>query len=165
MYIMNKNTELTLSLYGVYIEVDSKDRVVKIFSDLFETPADTSILVEKGCGDRFAHAHLYLDKSLNDGVSFNYKYTDGEIIERTEEEKQSDIVITPQEPTELEKAVAKIANLENELQITNVMLTDIELNSLAHEDEALLLKEDLQTTNQYLTDLELLVLENITKNI
>lgn len=153
------------TLYSIYIEVDNKERVTKIFSDLFEEPTDTAIFVEAGEGDRFTHAHLYLEKSIYDGMSFNYKYVDGEIVERTEEEKESDIVIVEPEPTPLELMEQRVEELEAELLATNLYMTEVEINSMGTEAKATALEEELQTTNQYLTDLELLVLENIKQNI
>lgn len=150
----------TPTLYEIYVEVDEKNRIVKIFSDLFEQPTDKSIFIEAGQGDRFAHAHLYLEKSIYDD-GYNYKYEDGEIVERTEEEKQSDITPVEPQPTELEIAQAKITELEEELLSTNTYLTEVEIAGLNNEAKAKALEEELKSTNQYLTDLELLVFENI----
>lgn len=157
----NEMIEYEPVLYKVYIEVDEKNRITKIFSDLFEQPSDKSIFIEAGQGDRFTHAHLYLEKSLCDGMSYTYKYENEEIVERTEEEKQSDIVIVEPEPDPLEKAEQRIAQLEEELMVTNQYMTDLELASLANEQKAQELDAELTKTNQYMTDLELLVLENL----
>lgn len=110
----------------IYIEVDDKSRIVKVFSSVFEEPTETSILLEEGHGDRFAHAHLYFEKPIYD-MGYTYKYVDGEVIERTEEEIQGDITPVESQPTELEVAQAKIKELEEELLMTNQYLTDLEL--------------------------------------
>lgn len=150
----------TPTLYEIYVEVDEKNRIVKIFSDLFEQPTDKSIFIEAGQGDRFTHAHLYLEKPIYD-TAYNYKYEDGEVVERTEEEKQEDITHVEPQPTELEIAQAKIAELEEELLSTNTYLTEVEIAGLNNEAKANALEEELKSTNQYLTELELLVFENI----
>lgn len=113
-------------MYKIYIEVDDKNRITKIFSDLFEAPSNESIFIEEGYGDKFVHAHLYLEKSVSD-FAYNYKYVNGEILERTEEEKNEDIVVTEPTPTPIEIANSKIEALEEELLITNQYLTDLEL--------------------------------------
>ena len=119
-------------LKKLFIEIDEQDRVVKIFSDVFEEPNDGSIFLAEGDGDEYAHAHLYLEKPVFD-FAYNYKYVDGELIERTDEEKNGDTVEKEPQPSEIE-------------------LAKEEINSL---------REELELTNQYLTDLELLVFENI----
>lgn len=151
--------------YSIYIEIDEKNRVTKIFSDLFEQPVEKSIFIEAGEGDRFAHAHLYLEKTLYNGVSYNYKYVDGAILERTDEEKASDIVIVEPQPTPLELMEIRVQELEAELLTTNLYMTDVEIASMETEMKAQSLEQELLVTNQYLTDLELLVLENILPNI
>ena len=154
------NEEMQMYANEIYIEVDEQNRITKIFSSVFEEPKETSILLDKGHGDRFVHAHLYFEKPIFD-QSYNYKYEDGEVIERTEEEKQGDITPYEPQPTELEVAQAKIKELEQELLNTNTYLTEVEIAGLSNEARATALEEELKATNQYLTDLELLVFENI----
>lgn len=110
----------------IYIEIDTENRVIKSFSSVFETPTENSIFLEDGYGDKFAHAHLYFKKPIWD-EAYNYKYVDGELIERSEEEKQGDITPYESQPTEMEIAQSKIVELEKELKMTNQYLTELEL--------------------------------------
>lgn len=112
--------------HQLYIDIDEQCRVIKIFSTVFEKPSDESILLAEGYGDEYVHAHLYLKKPIYD-FGFNYKYIDGEVVERTDEEKQLDIPAKNSEPTPLELAEQRISSLEQELVVTNLYITDLEL--------------------------------------
>lgn len=68
----------------VYIETDKDKNIIKVFSDAFEDPINSSILIDSGFGDKYRHAQSqYFDKPLmNEEFQFNYKYENGEIIEK-----------------------------------------------------------------------------------
>lgn len=76
----------------VFIEIDEKSNIIKIFSNVFGEPTESSILIDEGFGDKYAHAHLYLDKPIFDinGIA-QYKYIDNKIREKTQEEIQTEI--------------------------------------------------------------------------
>lgn len=78
--------------YTVYIRIDENNLITKINSDAFISDFTGWTAVESGTGDRFHHAQgNYLPLGLTDieGIH-NYKYADGAVIERTEEEKEKD---------------------------------------------------------------------------
>lgn len=151
-------------MHKIYIEIDSKNRVNEIFSNFFKKPTQDSIFIKEGVGDRFIHAHLYLDKPLWE-QGYNYKVIGGKIKERTIEEKEQDIIDTPRVETPLEKAEKRITQLEEELLFTNILMTDIEISSLENEDKSQSLEEELIFTNQLVTELELLIFENLPVNL
>ena len=77
---------------GVYVELNKKNQITKVFSDLFEQPAPTSIKIDEGFGDKFAHAQSqYFAKPIADenGI-YNYIYENGTVEEadKTQEQKK-----------------------------------------------------------------------------
>ena len=68
----------------VYIEIDSNNNIIKVFSSDFESPIKTSIKVDEGFGDKFRHAQSqYFNKPLtNEYGNYNYSYINGKIIEK-----------------------------------------------------------------------------------
>ena len=76
--------------YKVYIKTNSNNLVTAINSSAFLTDLTGWFEIDEGTGDKYHHAqNHYLDKSLIDeNGSYNYKYIDGELIERTDEEKK-----------------------------------------------------------------------------
>ena len=65
----------------VYIEIDKDNNIIKVFSNDFEQPKETSIEIDKGCGDKFRHAQSqYFDKPLmNENGTYNYTYENGKV--------------------------------------------------------------------------------------
>ena len=108
-------------MYKVYIKTDENGRVVAINSDAFLHTLDGWQEIAKGNGDKFHHAQgNYLDKPLfDDRGLFNYKYSNGKLEERTEEEKNAEYeppvaMATLEERMEaLEKAIDVISALVN----------------------------------------------------
>lgn len=68
----------------VYIETDSNNNIIKIFSSDFEQPTNTSIKIDEGFGIRYRHAqNNYFAKPLkNEYGSYNYSFIGGKIIEK-----------------------------------------------------------------------------------
>lgn len=91
--------------YKVVIRLDDENRVVAINSSEF-VDGDDWVQIDEGHGDRYHHAqNNYLDKPIADyrGV-YRYKYIDGQIVERTQEEMDTDYASRPApEPTAEEK--------------------------------------------------------------
>lgn len=81
-------------MYSVYIKTDEAGRVIEINSDAFLNTLEGWQKVGNGSGDRYHHAqNHYLDKPLTDERGlFNYKYADGAIVERSEDEKTAEYV-------------------------------------------------------------------------
>ena len=70
---------------SVYVETNAEGYIIKIFSSIFEKPNATSIRIDEGFGDKYAHAqNLYLGKTLyNERVELRYKYEGGRIYEQS----------------------------------------------------------------------------------
>lgn len=85
MYIKNEVEDISQEepKTKVYIEINSNNEIIKIFSSVFEGPAKTSIFIDEGLGDRYRHAQSqYLEKGLiSEEGNYNYKYENGKIIE------------------------------------------------------------------------------------
>ena len=95
----------------VYIRIDDNNRVTRIEGG-YTTPADLTdwILIDEGTGDKYnlCQSH-YLEKSLmtEDGI-YQYKYVNGEVVERTAEEIEADRQAIPVVPTDSEKLEAQV---------------------------------------------------------
>jgi len=95
----------------VYALVDENNRVTRIEGE-YTLPNDLSgwVQIDEGYGDKYnlAQTH-YLDKPLTteDGI-YRYKYEDGEIVERTEEELEADIQEVQATPSPYEALEAQI---------------------------------------------------------
>ena len=107
----------------VYINKDSKNNITSINSEIFlsQEEIQTMIEIDKGQGDRYAHAQgLYLEKGLVDKYGrYNYKFVEGKVVEVAETDKPT-IEEPKAEPTEQDKINAQlmlqIAQLKSELK-------------------------------------------------
>jgi hypothetical protein len=68
--------------YKHYIRINSNNEIIHAFSDAFEQPEKTDILL-KETEERHCQFQVMSDKYIG---KYKYKYVDGEIIEKTEEE-------------------------------------------------------------------------------
>ena len=108
--------------YKIYIKTDKNNCIIGVESDL--TLEDTSgyIQIDEGIGDKYSHAQgNYLDKGLMDSNGkYNYKYVNNEVVELTDEEKESLFPTQVQQPTEQQILNAKLlqdnANMQLELE-------------------------------------------------
>lgn len=95
----------------VYIKIDDNNRVVRVEGG-YTTPADLTgwIEIDEGTGDKYnlCQSH-YLEKGLmtEDGI-YQYKYENGEVVERTQEEIEADRQAIPVVPTDAEKLEAQV---------------------------------------------------------
>ena len=107
----------------VYINKDSENNITYINSEIFlsEEEIQTMTEIDKGQGDRYAHAQgLYLEKGLVDEHGrYNYKFVEGKVVEVAEEDKPT-IEEPKAVPTEQDKINAQlmlqIAQLKAELK-------------------------------------------------
>lgn len=91
---------MELDNYKVYIQTDANNNVIAVNSSAFLSDTTGWIEIDEGTGDKYHHAQgNYLPKGLmtDDGV-YRYKYTGGELQERTEEEIQADRDARPEPP-------------------------------------------------------------------
>lgn len=82
-----------MDTHKVYILVDGSGRIMAINSDIFLSDTTNWLLIDEGAGDKYYHAQgNYLDKPImDDNGTYNYKFADNEIQERSNEEKSADI--------------------------------------------------------------------------
>ena len=97
-----------------YITVDEQGRIINGFSDAFRQPTETDICINEQGGYQF---RLFLDGEENpilhefDHMIPLYKYENGEVVKRTEEEIEADIATLPI-PEYKPTAEERIAELE-----------------------------------------------------
>ena len=97
----------------VFIKTDDKNRVTAVNSEIFISDTTGWTEIDRGDGDRYVHAQgNYFPKSLTISEGYyRYKYDNGNVIERSEDEINSDAFpdIISQKKTELsaecEKAI------------------------------------------------------------
>lgn len=85
-----------LTTYNHYIRLDENNNIIKGFSDGFFEPEENDIIVNENTTERHFMLFGETNPSLTD-INFIplYKYEDGEITTRTEEERNADIVLEP----------------------------------------------------------------------
>ena len=90
----------------VYIKTDSNNNVTAVNSGIFLSDLTDWIYIDKGHGDKYTHAQgNYFDEPLmtDEGI-YRYKYVNGAVAEKTEEEIAEEIgQLPPPEPTANEK--------------------------------------------------------------
>ncbi len=95
----------------VFILIDDNNRVTRIEGE-YTLPTDLTdfIQIDEGEGDKYnlAQTH-YLDKPLmtEDGI-YQYKYQNGEVVERTAEEIEADREAVPIVPTQMEQLESQV---------------------------------------------------------
>lgn len=98
-------------MYIVYIKTDENNRVTDINSSAFISNTLEWIEIDVGEGDRYHHAQgNYLPKPLTTSEGYyRYKYDNGNVIERSEDEINSDAFpdIVSQKKSELSAACEK----------------------------------------------------------
>jgi len=112
-----------------YIRIqDSK--IVKGFSDAFESPTKDDILIAEDAG-----RHFELDGVINppladmQGIAL-YKHSKGKVAERTKAEIDADIAKIPEpEPSEMEQLKAKVEAMEAAL-VSKKVLTEQEITAV-----------------------------------
>ena len=112
--------------YKVYVSL-SDGYITSINSEIFlsEEEIQTMTEIDKGQGDRYAHAQSqYLEKGLVDEKGrYNYKFLEGKVVEVAEEDKP-----TIKEPEQQATAQDKIE--------AQVMYTAMMTDTLLEENEA-----------------------------
>ncbi len=110
--------------YKVYVKLDENNCIAVVKSDLTLKDTTGYVQIDEGTGDKYAHAqgnYFPKDKPLRDSQGrCNYKYTDNEVVELTDEEKESLFPTQLQQPTEQQILNAKLlqdnANMQLELE-------------------------------------------------
>lgn len=107
-------------IYSVYARPNEKGIVIKIFSDCFEQPQLSDVLIKSGRGDEFVHVGYY--RILTKDRAHRYKVVAGELVERTEEEIAEELA---ESPVEEESDKEKIARLEAEIIQTQLAMCEL----------------------------------------
>ena len=100
-----------------YIAVDNQNRIVGGFSDAFRQPTETDICINEQGGYQF---RLFPNGEENpclfdwDGMIPLFKYKNGQVVKRTEEEIEADRAVLPVPETK-PTAEERIAELEEQL--------------------------------------------------
>ena len=92
--------EEIINTYKVYIKTNDNNLVTAINSSAFLSDTTGWVEIDEGTGDKYHHSQgNYLPKGLmtDEGV-YRYKYTDGELQERTPEEIQKERDARPPVP-------------------------------------------------------------------
>ena len=103
-------------LYTVYIKIDDASRIIAINSSAFLPSTEGWVAIDHGLGDRYHHAQgNYFPKPIYEerGIPV-YKYIDGEVLERTQEEIDADYHEPVPQPSETDIALVELAALESE---------------------------------------------------
>jgi hypothetical protein len=102
--------------YTVYIRTDEHGRVTGINSDAFLEDTEGWQPIDRGFGDRFHHAQgNYLLKPLMSQTgSPNWKFVNGHLLQRTDEEKAADE--QPEAPVPFEPDADDIARLSMRME-------------------------------------------------
>lgn len=99
--------------------------IIKGFSDAFENPQESDICITE-IGGRHFELNGTTNPSLYDGLVHLYKYVDGEVIERTEEELKIDRIAHSINETPIEEILAReIIRLQNELWLVKNQIASI----------------------------------------
>lgn len=91
---------MELENYKVYIQTDANNNVTAVNSSAFLTDLTGWVEIDEGTGDKYHHAqgnYLPLGLMTDDGI-YQYRYIDGELQERTEEEIQKERDARPPAP-------------------------------------------------------------------
>ena len=103
-------------LYTVYIKIDDASRIIAINSSAFLPSTEGWVAIDHGLGDRYHHAQgNYFPKPIYEerGIPV-YKYVDGKVLERTQEEIDADYHEPVPQPSETDIALVELAALESE---------------------------------------------------
>ena len=113
----------------VYIKTNEQNVITDINSSIFLNNIEGYIQVDEGSGDKYAHAQgNYLDKSLVDESGrFNYKFENGQILELTEEEKNS--LFKKPEPAPSKQEEINSALLEENANIRLQLMNQKKINA------------------------------------
>ena len=108
--------EYKMKPYIVYIKTDDKNRIKGVDSSAFLQNTDGWMEIDSGWGDKYHHAQgNYFPKPIYEerGIPV-YKYIDGEVLERTQEEIDADYHEPVPQPSETDIALVELAALESE---------------------------------------------------
>lgn len=97
----------------VYIKIDESNNLVAINSSLFVFDTTNWFEIDEGRGEMYAHAqNYYLKNGLLDKRNlYNYKFLNGKVIEKTEDEKSEELASRPPLPKSQDEEIAELKQL------------------------------------------------------
>lgn len=114
------------NLIKVYVKVDTNNVIININSDIFIKDTENWIQIDKGRGDRFAHAQTnYLENGIYDSDGYNYKLVNNKLVELTAAEKKTLFSGTTPAPTQIDLLAAQLLETQTtlaDLQIKFLMI-------------------------------------------
>ena len=118
-----------MGLIKVYIKTNENNIITAINSSIFLNSIEGYTQIDEGSGDKYAHAQgNYLDKSLVDESGrYNYKFENGQILELTEEEKNS--LLKKPKPTPTKQEEINSALLEENANIRLQLMNQQKINA------------------------------------
>ncbi|MFT8350090.1 hypothetical protein [Clostridium saccharoperbutylacetonicum] len=104
----------------VYVCIDTNNVITKISSNVFISDLMNWIEIDKGNGDKYAHAqNNYLENGLIDYNSkYNYKLVNNKAVELTQEEKEK--LFPTQSPEPIKTAILQKQLLETQAQLASL---------------------------------------------
>lgn len=107
--------EFEMQPYGVYIKIDTENRLIDINSSAFLADTSGWIKIDEGFGDRYHHAQgNYLPKpKMDERGRYRYKYKNDQIQERTAAEMDADM---PEQGNDSPALESRVKTLETENQ-------------------------------------------------
>ena len=113
----------------VYIKTNEHNIITTINSSIFLNNIEGYTQIDEGSGDKYAHAQgNYLDKSLVDESGrYNYKFENGQILELTEEEKNT--LFKKPEPTLSKQEEINSSLLKENANIRLQLMNQQKINS------------------------------------
>lgn len=120
----------TIFNYKVFIKINANKEITAVNSSEFLSDTEGWIEIDSGIGDKYHHAqNNYFNNPLTDENGlYNYKFVDGAVIERTNEDKASDL-------TRIE-AQKEIAELKTKLAQTDYIAAKIAEGAATKEEYA-----------------------------
>lgn len=98
-------------MYKVYVKLNEDKCITSVNSEIFLSNEEMQAMknIDEGEGDKYVHAQSqYLEKGLIDKYGrYNYKFTEGKIVEISEDEK-SETVQPEQQATAQDKIEAQV---------------------------------------------------------
>ena len=98
-------------MYKVYVKLNEDKCITSVNSEIFLSNEEMQAMknIDEGEGDKYVHAQSqYLEKGLIDKYGrYNYKFTEGKIVEISEDEK-SETVQPEQQATAQDKIEAQL---------------------------------------------------------
>ena len=103
--------------YKVYIKTDGTD-IVAVNSSAFLTDLTDWVEIDSGQGDKYHHAQgNYFGKPIvTDTGIYRYKYVDGEIVEKTDQEIETEEANSPPPEPSMEADILSLV-LDHEYRI------------------------------------------------